>query len=233
MNYIRSLDREGINDINMEYVQKKHNNRLKTRVELFEKILQRCYHRIDVSTDYKETFVFFQIPGFIYGFPIYNTRSCAAYLIKRLMANGFHVKFFKPNLLYIYWYYRDNPNYLTPLMNKPFRKELTFPDSKVDEPRHTPLHSLPEAKDEVKQEYRVPVRKRGKAPVNIPLPPINFGRMSHDEIQTFLPSNHQNYPEDRILDLPVSKPEASIKGTKGDFEVTLTERSRPRSRKGG
>lgn len=211
MNFARTIDRtfrqDSINSINLEYVQQKQNARLQTRLENFEKVLQRVYHRIDICSDYQQNFCFFRIPEYIYGLPIYSVKSCAAYIMKKLMANGFRCKFFVPNLLYVYWYYKEtNPALLAPGMpinDKQLKNKLDFPDNdflntiqplpnaetmKSAGAIQRMLGGLPEREPEHRgldvvlaqdRLKNIPTRTKSGT-VNLPLPPINQSVMFAD-----------------------------------------------------
>lgn len=260
MNYLRQIDRDngGLNTINMEYLQKKHSVKVRNKLEIFNKILGRCYHRIDIASDANQTFCFFPIPEYIYGFPIYNIKACAAFLIKKLIANGFHVKFFKPNVLYVYWYYRSSINCITPLMNAPFKPELTYPDSFNNEPQQTAIHATLRKNDsEPNTLVSIPMKKEGHRTINIPLPPINFEHCSGEDLQAVLPPHKSGIPEKRVVDLPdrstpiaassgsgnwsdlpISSPSGGGGGgggskwnsSAGDFQISFSQKSAPKNK---
>ena len=178
MNYIKAIDdnRNSLNRVNMAYLQKKHNAKLRTRLEIYEKILNRIYNRIDIASNVDNTTCVFDIPEYIYGFPIYNIKACAEYLSRKLISNGFHVKYIQPNILYIYWNYNSSINCISPLMNVPYTAEIAYPDSM--EPKQTSLHVLPEPE---LPDYDKPAIK------TIPLPPMNFEHGSNHEMLSLLP----------------------------------------------
>ena len=41
------------------------------------------------------------IPEFVFGIPLFNSKECIRYIIKKLMDEGFMVIYTHPNLLYI------------------------------------------------------------------------------------------------------------------------------------
>jgi hypothetical protein len=47
--------------------------------------------------------VWFVVPEYIFGDPIYSNPECIAYIIAKLTNNGFFVKYLHPNTLYISW----------------------------------------------------------------------------------------------------------------------------------
>ena len=75
---------------------------------IYEKILYKCHHRIITVSQKGDTFSFFVVPEFEFGMPKYNPLKCCHFIIKKLVENGFLVKYTHPNLIYISW----NKNYL-------------------------------------------------------------------------------------------------------------------------
>lgn len=236
MNFNRTIDRtfkqNNINNINLEYIQQKQNTRLETRLDIFEKVLQRVYHRVDICSDYQQNFCFFIIPDYIYGLPIYNVKSCAAYIMKKLMTNGLRCKFFIPNLLYVYWYYKEtNPALLAPGMpvnEKYLKNKEEFPDANLNYMKTMPLRTansgdiditLPE--DRLK--YIATRSKNGgdKQLVNIPLPPINM-----NSIYNNIDSDESEDNNNEIMPPAL----ANNPHTFSDFTISLSDRNTPKSK---
>ena len=48
-------------------------------------------------------YCFFIIPEFLVGIPRFDSATCTAYVIDKLIENGFHVKYTHPNMLFISW----------------------------------------------------------------------------------------------------------------------------------
>jgi len=74
-------------------------------LNLFNKILNRIHIRIKtVSRQRKdEQFCWFVVPEIIIGVPRFDQGACIAYLMDKLSANGFHVRYIDPNTLFISW----------------------------------------------------------------------------------------------------------------------------------
>jgi len=95
------------------------NNTLKEKEDkqnkIYDEILKKCHHKIKKTSETStEGFCFYVIPEYIYGFPLYNYKGCVIYLFKTLSKNGFEVKYTHPNLLFISWIGKSNPqNYKT------------------------------------------------------------------------------------------------------------------------
>jgi len=75
------------------------------KLELFKKILNRIHIRIKTvaKQSVNEKFCWFVVPEIIIGVPKYDQAGCIAYLMNTLKDNGFNVRYFHPNTLFICW----------------------------------------------------------------------------------------------------------------------------------
>jgi hypothetical protein len=87
-----------------ELYEKKRNYDLK-KLELFKKILNRVHVRIKTTAkqNINDKFCWFVVPETIIGVAKYDQASCIAYIIDCLEINGFIVRYFHPNTLFISW----------------------------------------------------------------------------------------------------------------------------------
>ena len=76
-----------------------------SKLELFKKILNRIHVRIKTTAKHSihEKFCWFVVPEIIIGVPKYDQSGCIAYIMNALQENGFNVKYFHPNTLFICW----------------------------------------------------------------------------------------------------------------------------------
>lgn len=76
-----------------------------SKLELFNKILNRIHVRIKTTSRQKidEQFCWFVVPEIIIGVPKFDQGSCIAFLMERLKENGFHIRYIHPNTLFISW----------------------------------------------------------------------------------------------------------------------------------
>lgn len=86
--------------INIEELHKKQKIKMENKMNSYESVLRKCHNRINYSTD---TSCFFEIPEFVFGVPIYNSKECVKYVVKKLLDSGFMVIYTHPNLLFISW----------------------------------------------------------------------------------------------------------------------------------
>jgi len=87
-----------------ELYEKKHQVDL-NKLELFKKILNRIHVRIKTTArqNIHEKFCWFVVPEVIIGVPKYDQAACIAYLMDTLQTNGFQVRYFHPNTIFISW----------------------------------------------------------------------------------------------------------------------------------
>lgn len=92
-----------MNELCVFDLQKKYNEKKKRKIEIFDKIYEKCQSRIKLKADAGDNYCIFLVPDFQFGHPTYNLPLCAAYIIYKLRKNGFNVGFFDPNVILIKW----------------------------------------------------------------------------------------------------------------------------------
>jgi len=87
-----------------ELFEKKQQRDIKER-NLYNKLLNRVHTRIKFTSRQKkgDTHIFFQVPEYIFGEPVYKQGDCIGYLVAKLEENGFHVRYIHPATLFITW----------------------------------------------------------------------------------------------------------------------------------
>ena len=96
--------------INIDNLHKISKDKLERRYEIYEKILMKCHSRIKATAKLNNNMnlCFYSIPKYIFGVPLYDSKSCVLYLISSLLKNGFDVRYTHPNLLFISWMGKTN-----------------------------------------------------------------------------------------------------------------------------
>ncbi len=91
--------------INIDELYEKKRQVDLNKLELFKKILNRIHVRIKTTSrqNINEKFCWFVVPEVIIGVPKYDQAGCIAYLMTTLQENGFNVRYFHPNTLFICW----------------------------------------------------------------------------------------------------------------------------------
>jgi hypothetical protein len=75
------------------------------KLELFKKILNRIHVRIKTTArnSKNERSCWFVVPEVIIGVPKYDQGACIAYVMDTLQTNGFSIRYFHPNTIFISW----------------------------------------------------------------------------------------------------------------------------------
>lgn len=127
---------DGINTpfVNIDELHRQQKEKLERRYATYEKILTLCHNRIkQVARDPDNMgFCFYNIPPYVYGVPLYDTKSCIMYIVKSLVSNGFDVKYTHPNLLWISWLGKTNDHseiILKPSITQALPTSISMPSS--------------------------------------------------------------------------------------------------------
>jgi hypothetical protein len=91
--------------INLDELYEKKKQHDLSRLELYNKILNRIHVKIKTISKQKidEQFCWFVVPEIIIGVPKYDQADCIGYIFNKLKDNGFAVKYYHPNTLFICW----------------------------------------------------------------------------------------------------------------------------------
>jgi hypothetical protein len=98
-------DEESTRNINIDDLYEKQQQRDLKQLSIFNKILNRIHKRITTTSKMKPTekHIWFTVPEYIFGEPIYDKGDCTGYLVSKLENNGFHVRYVHPNTLFVSW----------------------------------------------------------------------------------------------------------------------------------
>jgi len=73
---------------------------------IFDKIIEKCHMKIKKSALIGGMNIFFEVPYYIYGTPLYKIEDCINYIVTALRNNGLFVQILSEpnnNILYISW----------------------------------------------------------------------------------------------------------------------------------
>jgi hypothetical protein len=98
-------DEESRGKINIDELYEKKQQRELKQLSIFNKLLNRIHKRITFTGRNKinDKHIWFIVPEYIFGEPLYDQGDCIAYLVNKLEDNGFLVKYIHPNALFISW----------------------------------------------------------------------------------------------------------------------------------
>jgi hypothetical protein len=103
--YLTVDDEEASGKINIDDLYEKKHQRDQKQLAIFNKLLNRVHKRIKFTSHNKsnDRHIWFTVPEYIFGEPVYDQGECIGYLVVKLEENGFHVRYMHPNTLFISW----------------------------------------------------------------------------------------------------------------------------------
>lgn len=103
--FLYTNDDENVGKINIDDLYEKRQKRDLKQVSIFNKILNRVHHRINLTARNKknEQHIWFVVPEYIFGEPVYDKAECIAYIVSKLELNKFHIRYIHPNTLFVSW----------------------------------------------------------------------------------------------------------------------------------
>jgi len=80
-----------------------------SKAKIFNLVLNKCVEKISYTNRHTDkTFVIFEVPQVLIGYPLYDMKSCLLFLITKLSASGYIIEFIDPFYLYIDWGSKTN-----------------------------------------------------------------------------------------------------------------------------
>lgn len=73
------------------------------RSKSFDKVFEICTNKIVTASQKELLKMYFDVPEYVFGLPVYNINNCVMYLKQKLELNGFYVIYYFPKILYISW----------------------------------------------------------------------------------------------------------------------------------
>lgn len=83
------------------------NEKKMKHTKCFEEVLKSCHKKIISQSEYKKLNIFYEVPMFMIGYPLFDIGECIEFMIKELESNGFLVRYFFPRYLYISWDFEE------------------------------------------------------------------------------------------------------------------------------
>jgi hypothetical protein len=103
--FLYTTDSDNVSNIDIDDLYDKKQKRDLKQVSIFNKILNRIHKRITLTARNKtnDQHIWFTIPEYIFGEPVYDKADCIAYIVSKLETNKFHIRYIHPNTLFISW----------------------------------------------------------------------------------------------------------------------------------
>ena len=73
------------------------------RNEIYRKILQKCLLKIQKVNNMNNNIIIYEVPGFLFGSPLYKYEDCVIYLEYKLQKRDFKVEKLNDTTLHISW----------------------------------------------------------------------------------------------------------------------------------
>lgn len=89
--------------ISVKEIQENFEDKTRKRLEIYRKLLEKCFLTIKHCSKGDHTFCFFEVPPVKLGLPIYKVDQCLTYIEMKLKEKGFKVKKVSETVLYISW----------------------------------------------------------------------------------------------------------------------------------
>lgn len=98
-------DNDTPNKINIDELYERQQKKDQKQVSIFNKILNRIHNKIKITARSRngDKYIWFTVPEFIFGEPVYQQADCIAFLVDRLEENKFQVRYMHPNTLFVSW----------------------------------------------------------------------------------------------------------------------------------
>lgn len=103
--FLYTTDSDAVGKINIDDLYNNKQKRDMRQVSIFNKILNRIHNRITLTGRNRknEQHIWFTIPEYIFGEPVYDKAECIAYIIAKLEENKFHIRYLHPNTIFVSW----------------------------------------------------------------------------------------------------------------------------------
>ena len=103
--FLYTDDDENVNKINIDDLYENKQKRDLKQITIFNKILNRVQKRIQLTARNKKNdqHIWFVVPEYIFGEPIYDKAECIAYVVTKLELDKFHIRYLHPNTLFVSW----------------------------------------------------------------------------------------------------------------------------------
>jgi hypothetical protein len=79
-------------------------DQVNTKNDMYNIVLNKCIDKIKMTNKQTEqTYIIFDVPTILIGYPSYNLKSCILFLMNQLNKHGYIIEFLEPCFLYIDW----------------------------------------------------------------------------------------------------------------------------------
>lgn len=84
------------------------NKKKNIRTSVFNTVLNKCHTKIKQAAEKEQLSIFYNIPAYIVGLPLYNLEECSKFIHDNLQQNGFKVTYIAAYIVHISWEIEKN-----------------------------------------------------------------------------------------------------------------------------
>ena len=77
------------------------NKKKSVRTKIYNSVLSKCHNKIKQAAEKEQMSIFFSIPRYVVGLPLYDLTECSRYVFENLQQNGFNVYYLTFDLIHI------------------------------------------------------------------------------------------------------------------------------------
>ena len=90
-------------------LHKEKSSQENSKNDIYSIVLNKCIDKIKYTNKHADqTYIIFDVPNILIGYPSYNFKSCILFLINQLSKHGYMIEFIQPCQLYIDWGQKNN-----------------------------------------------------------------------------------------------------------------------------
>jgi hypothetical protein len=121
--FLFAEDSDAVQKVNIDDLYERNQRRDQRQLSVFNKILNRINRRITTTSRMKQNdkYIWYNVPAFIFGEPLYDQTDCIAFVVTKLADNGFYIKYINPGTLFISW-----ENWVPTYMRQEIRKKTGY-----------------------------------------------------------------------------------------------------------
>lgn len=79
------------------------NKKKSVRTKIYNSVLSKCHNKIKQAAEKEQMSIFFSIPRYVVGLPLYDITECSRYVFENLQQNGFNVYYLTFDVIHISW----------------------------------------------------------------------------------------------------------------------------------
>lgn len=162
-----------MNNLNIYELHHEIHKKKESRTVTYDKVLDICNNKIRIAAKKELYRLYFEVPEFVIGLPVYDLNECIQHVMSNLKRNQLLVYYYFPKILYISWDWEEiNKSKTLKLTNEKLTNEKATTSESSSSGRNY-LHIennntvLPRESDRLLMKKSLEFRPNGKFRLNI------------------------------------------------------------------